>query len=178
MTPPTFSLSKKDKPQTAETLRHLIRIDINDDDKSSLRRAALFYAFNRDGPRALNTLHAPMGNQLLNARLASSTIHWEGQWEFGTPEGQLNYPVRVVTVAEFKQVKLLYELGLQRVPPLATMINLASGTDRSVSRAALVFITEHFYHYQGERLDPFLTRRFIPAYDSSGAEVQASPMEV
>jgi len=75
--------------------------------------------------------------------------------------------------------KLLFDLGLRRYPPLATLLNIAAGPDPQTRNAALKYFLDNISTKYGD-YNPslFVNLAFVPAVKTDGTKFLAKPHEV
>lgn len=128
---------------------------LSDEEMRRLRRTPML-------PDAHGTLHTAERLYEPVAALAAlglPTLAWDRAWRSSAPEA-----------------RLLFELGLRRVPPLADLLALASGADEARAARALAYLLEHVaecgYSWAAAAQVPF-----VPAHTPRGI-VRCAPAEV
>ena len=74
----------------------------------------------------------------------------------------------------------MYDLGLQRFPPLPVILKMASGTDEVLRNLALHYLLENMEARYSTTWNPLALPQvsFIPALKADGSKFLATPGEV
>lgn len=85
---------------------------------------------------------------------------------------------RFAKLANLSVAKLLFTLGLNRYPPVDTLLKIAAGRAPLNQKALEYLLSNHRYHYPTFKSDAYPDIAFIPAINTSGINILAKPGEV
>ena len=74
--------------------------------------------------------------------------------------------------------KLLFSLGLLRLPPLTVLLNQAASSDAMLRSNALKYLLDNYSRYPDYNPENFREVAYVPAVIPSGEEIMAKPHEV
>jgi len=154
-----------------------VRSTLNDEEMQRLRLTAAFPSENglangkeqKPSRYRAKDLYEPLD---IFRQLNLPVIGWGGQskWRGSSDEGNLKcIMMDVALIKPFRSAKFLFELGLQRFPPLEVIIHLCASSDATIRPIALKYLLSNI-STRYPNYDPmnFADVPFIPAVSRMG----------
>ena len=138
---PVIRMVKTNQWTVAELMKYLasIRSTLSDEELGRLRNTAAFSKeLTEEGPDGLpNRYQARQLYEPLDVfrKLQLPVLAWgqKVKWRGSSDEGVCERFMKAVSLIDIPTAKLLFDIGLQRSPPLGTIISLCTDQDTEVS---------------------------------------------